>query len=174
MLHLKVVETLTHSISESYPVHRLCPSIHWHMYIFRWSCYRWLRSDTSSAPDSLSHKTPRGILGEKYTCDLLFNLSYRQSPFAVLCSLTFCAVGSHPARCANTLPTGRVADAIVTAATGLVTSFAIGTSWAHCQERGKQYHYLFMNFTDQKWKFQCLVSDTGHSMGNIKSELSHV
>lgn len=60
-------ETLTHSISGSYPVHKLCPSIRWHMHIFRWSCYRWLRSDTSSAADSLLHKTLPGILGEKHT-----------------------------------------------------------------------------------------------------------
>lgn len=87
---------------------------------------------------------------------------------------TFCAVGSGPAGRAHTLPTGRVADAIVAAATGLVTSFPIETGWARCQERDKQYHNPVVNFADQKWKFQCLVSDTGKSMGNTESALSHV
>lgn len=48
-------------------------------------------------------------------------------------SPTFCAAGSSPAWCARALSTGRVADAIVTAATGLVTSFPIGTRGACCQ-----------------------------------------
>lgn len=91
-----------------------------------------------------------------------------------VCKLTFYALGSGPARCTDALPTGRVADAIVAAATGLVTSFPKETSRAHCQERIKQNHYLFMNSADQTWKFQWVVSDTGNSMGNIKSVLSHV
>lgn len=48
------------------------------------------------------------------------------------CRAFFCAVGSGPARCARTTPADRVADAIITAATGLVTSFPIRTGWA-CQ-----------------------------------------
>lgn len=91
-----------------------------------------------------------------------------------VCKLTFCALGSGPARSADALPTGRVADAIVTAATGLVTSFPIETRRARCQERIKLNHYLFMNSADQKWKFQGAVSDTGRSMGNIQLGLSHV
>lgn len=110
----------------------------------------------------------------KPSCDPLIYLSYRQQHCPVMCSLTFCAVGSGPAGRAHTLPTGRVADAIVTAAAGLVTSFPIETGWARCQERDKQYRYLLMNFADQKWKFQCLVIDTGQSMGNMKPVLSHV
>lgn len=53
--------------SESYPVHKLSPSIHWHTYTFHWSCYRWLRSDTSSAADSLLHKTQQDMLGKRET-----------------------------------------------------------------------------------------------------------
>lgn len=149
---------------DSYPVHRLCPSIHWRMCIFHWSCYRWLRSDTSSAADSLLHKIQQGILGEKNTQKALLQpfiyLLYRPSLCSVLCTLTCCAVGPSPAWRAHTLPAGRVADATVTAATGLVTSFSIEMSWAGCQGKDKQYHYLLMNSPDQTWKFQCLVSDT--------------
>lgn len=94
--------------------------------------------------------------------------------FALMCKPTFCAVGSGPARRAHTLPASRVADAVVTAATGLVTSFAIETGRASCQRGDKQYDYLLMNSADQKWKFQDAVSDTGGGMGNIKSRLSHV
>lgn len=111
---------------------------------------------------------------DKTTVWPLVYLSFRWSLCSGLCPLTFCAVGSSPARCAHAPAAGRVADAIITAATGLVTSFPIGPGWACCQERDKQYLYLFMNSTDQKWKFHCLVSDTGHTTGNIKSVLSHV
>jgi len=90
------------------------------------------------------------------------------------CKLTLCAVGPGPTWRAHTLPAGRVADAAVTAATGLVTSLPVEASWACCQETDKQYHYLLMNSADQKWEFQCLVSNTGLSMGNIKLVLSHV
>ena len=96
----------------------------------------------------------------KPSSDPLIYPSYRWLLFSVLCSLTFCAVGSGPAWHADTPSTGRVADAIVTAATGSVTSFSIGTCRASCQEGDKQYRYLFMNSADQKWKFQWLVSDT--------------
>ncbi|MEQ2175414.1 hypothetical protein GOODEAATRI_017749 [Goodea atripinnis] len=51
--------------------------------------------------------------------------------------LTFCAVGSGPARHACTLPAGRVADAAVATTTGLVTSRPIETSRARCQETEK-------------------------------------
>lgn len=96
----------------------------------------------------------------KPSCDPLIYPSYRWLLFSVLCSLTFCAVGSGPAWHADTPSTGRVADAIVTATTGSVTSFPIGTCGARCQEGDKQYRYLLMNSADQKWKFQCLISDT--------------
>lgn len=49
---------------------------------------------------------------------------------------TFCAVGSGPARCARTLSAGRVAAAVVAAATGLVAAFPIGPGRASCQEEG--------------------------------------
>lgn len=63
-----------------------------------------------------------------------------------------------------------MADAFVTAATGLVTSFPVGTGRACCQERDKQYHYHVMSSADQK----CVSSDVGQSMGNTKSVLCHV
>lgn len=47
---------------------------------------------------------------------------------------TFCAVGSGPARRARTLSAGRVAAAVVAAATGLVAAFPIGPGRASCQE----------------------------------------
>lgn len=131
------VASLTHSIFEPYPVHRLCPSIHWRMCIFRWFCYRWLHSDTSSAAYSLLHKIQQGILGGKNTQKVILwpsiYLLYRRLVCSALCTLTFCAVGSGPAWRTDTLPAGRVADATVTAATGLVTSFSIEMGWACCQ-----------------------------------------
>ncbi|TNN66240.1 hypothetical protein EYF80_023579 [Liparis tanakae] len=80
--------------------------------------------------------------------------SYGSFLTSVLRPLTFCAAGPGPAGCAHTLPAGRVADAIVTAATGPVTSFPIETGWARCHERDKQYGYLPVNLADQKWEFQ--------------------
>lgn len=144
------METLTHSLSVSYPVHRLCLSTRWHMYIFRWLYYRWLHSDTSSAADSPLHKSLQGILGKQKQIqtqlpfDRLFSCQ-TDNKLSRLRKLTLCAVGSGPAWRAHTLPAGRVADAIVTAATGLVTSFPIETCWACCQDGDKQYHYLLMN-----------------------------
>lgn len=76
-------ETLPHIISGSYPVHRLCPSIQWCMYIFHFSCYRWLHSDTSNAVDSLPQKTLQGILGKEQRDQTFFwalnHLLYRCS-----------------------------------------------------------------------------------------------
>lgn len=171
------METLTHTILQSYPVHRLCLSSRWRMHIFHWSYYKWLHSGTSIAADSLLHKTQQGTLRKttqkQTSCDLFFTCCTGDH-FSLMYKLTFCAVGSGPARRACTLPTGRVADAIVTAATVSVTSFPIETSWARCHVRDKQYHYLLLNPADQKWKFQYLVNNTGFCMGNIRLVLSHV
>lgn len=143
------------------------------MHIFHQFCYRWLHSGTSSAADSLLHKIQRCILGEKQRWLHFVTFSLPESwlfPLSLLCELTLCAAGSSPAWSAFTLPAGRVADAAVSTATGLVTSRPIETSWACCQEISKQYHYLPMNSADQKWNLQCLIGScsqlicTGHSL----------
>lgn len=55
--------------------------------------------------------------------------------FVCVCvfSPTFCAAGSSPAWRARALSAGRVADAVVTAAAGLVTPLPVGTGGACCQ-----------------------------------------
>lgn len=60
----------------------------------------------------------------------------RQSPTFVQRPPTFCAVGSGPARRAGTQSAGRVAAAVVVAATGLVAALPIGARRARCQEEG--------------------------------------
>lgn len=119
----------SHRPPSPHPAHRLHPSIRWCTHISRWSCCRSLRSDTGSAADSQLHKTPQGIL--KKTCSPINHL-FVCWVFCVF-SPTFCAAGSSPAWHARTLSTGRVADAIVTAAAGLVTSFPIVPRGACCQ-----------------------------------------
>lgn len=90
---------------------------------------------TQAALQTVSSIKPRRAFWEKtYRKNVFFT---HQSPVCVLgvfvFSPTFCAAGPSPAWRARALPTGRVADAIVTAATGLVTSFPIGTRGACCQ-----------------------------------------
>lgn len=115
----------------SYPAHRLRPSIRWCRRMSRCSCYRLLRSDTGSAADSQRRKTPQGILGQNIQKRHVFHLCVCWVFF--MFPPTFCAVGSGPTWRARTLSTGRVADAAVTAAAGLVTPSPVGTRGARCQ-----------------------------------------
>lgn len=116
----------------SHPARRLHPSTRWCTHTSRCSCYRLLRSGTGSAADSRLRKNPQGILGKKKIH------SERRacfSPINHLCVFppTHCAAGSGPAWRARALSTGWVADAVVTAATGLVTPLPVGTGGASCQ-----------------------------------------
>lgn len=158
----------------TYPVHRPRPSTRWDIYTVRWSCCRKLRSDTGSAADTPPHKTQQGILGEKRIDKTMFRaferLPYRLRLRSAPWPLTLCAVGPGPAHRASTASSGRMTDAFVTAATGLVTSFPIGTGRACCQERDKHYHHHDMSSADQK----CASSDVGQSKGNTKSVLCRV
>lgn len=121
----------------SHPARRLHPSTRWCTHTSRRSCYRLLRSGTGSAADSRLRKTPQGILGQKKKESMFFT---HQSPvceqfYMCVCvfSPTFCAAGSGPAWRARALSAGRVADAVVTAAAGLVTPLPVGTGGACCQ-----------------------------------------
>lgn len=126
--------------SATYPVRRPYPSIQLDMNIFHQFCCRWLHSGTSRPADSLPHKTQPGILGENQTQTLwrdLFFTYIADDRFSRQHKLTFCAVGSGPARHTWALATGWVADAAVATATGSVTSRPIETSQARCQETEK-------------------------------------